>query len=177
MLSTSAAGLAVGTLLGSAGSLLSFEARLAAASALAVVALLVGTLELTGRRIAPLQCDRETPQPWLHSGALSWAARNGLALSCGATTRIGFWLWYAVPAASLLVGHAFAGAAIYGTYGLVRGLGAWGLIASSAILRRKRGMSFDDIALWLIARHRAAQVVAAGQLLVLGIAFAIAVGV
>lgn len=38
-------------------------------------------------------------------------------------------------------------------------------------------MSFDDIALWLIGRHRAAQVVAAGQLLVLGIAFAIAVGV
>lgn len=177
LVSTTAAGLATGFLLGAAGSVLTLEARVAAASVLALLAIVVGVFELAVRPVPPLQCDRETPQAWLHTGGLSWAVVNGLALGCGATTRVGFWLWYVVPAASLLVGTPAVGAAIYGTYGFVRGLGAWGIVAAGLMLGPKREVSLDDIALWLLRRQPAARGMAAGQLLALGLLVAIAVGV
>src|SRR3712207_8459275 len=39
-------------------------------------------------------------------------------------SRIGFWLWYAIPLGAFLVGDPWLGAVVYGTYGFVRGLGA-----------------------------------------------------
>lgn len=70
----------------------------------------------------------------------------------------------------------FLGALIYGTYGVIRGLSAWWLIAFGQILRARRGVKFDDISVWLIRRRPIATVVAAGQLLFLGVTVAIAVG-
>lgn len=97
-------GIAAGAILGAAGSLIAPAGRVALASTLALAAIVCATSDLMGLRLRVLQCDRETPQPWLSSGALSWAIRNGLALGLGATSRIGFWLWYVVPTSSLLSG-------------------------------------------------------------------------
>lgn len=119
--------------------------------------------------------SRETPQRWVHFGALGWAVRNGLALGYGATSRIGFWSWYAVPLGALLGGDPVAGALVYGGYGLTRGGAAWLLIAATAILRR-RGAGFDDLALWLLGRQASAHAVSATLMLFLGGLVAIAGG-
>lgn len=169
-------GLVAGAVLGAIGGMIAPTGRVAIASVFAPVAILAATLDLIGRRLRVLQRDRETPQPWLGSGALSWAFRNGLVLGFGATSRIGFWLWYVVPVSSLLIGEPLLGAAIYGIYGLVRGLAAWWLIVVGHVLRARRGTMFNEISEWLIRRRPAATVVAAGQLLIVGITFAIAVG-
>ncbi len=169
-LSATLAGLAAGALLGGAGSLLPLEHRLGLASLLAVAAIAVGSLEVFGFSLQPLQRDCETPQRWIYGGALRWATQNGLALGFGATTRIGFWSWYAVPAGALLIGSPELGAIIYGTYGLVRALGAW------AIMLGIRKFGFTDISDWLIEHVKTARLLAAGQLVFLGVAVAIAVG-
>lgn len=109
------AGLTAGTLLGIAGGLLPLHLRLAVGSVLAVVAIVLGTLEFFGRRIDPPQFDCETPQLWVHKGPWRWASRNGLTLVLGATSRIGFLPWYVVLIGALLSGEPILGATIYGT--------------------------------------------------------------
>ena len=168
-LSSAFAGLAAGAILGALGSLLPLDFRLAAASILAIAAVAVGGLEVFGRRIQPLQSDCETPQRWVHRGPLAWAIQNGLTLGFGAASRIGFWLWYAIPLGAFLVGDPAFGAVIYGTYGLIRALGAVFILLG--IFRFK-----VDISDWLIARYDTARVLAAGQLVFLGVASAIVVG-
>ncbi len=123
-LSSGVVGTATGALLGTLGSWLPESGRIAVASLLGIAAAILGGGELYYGRLRPIQCERETPQRWLGAGALRWAARNGAALSIGATTRIGFWLWYAIPLAALLDGRPALGAIIYGLYGLARGGGA-----------------------------------------------------
>lgn len=169
-LSSALAGLAAGAILGTIGSLLSFEFRLAVASLLGVLAILIGVLELSGRRIQVLQCNRETPPQWLDPGPLRWAIKNGLALGFGATSRIGFWLWYAVPIGALLAGAPELGAVVYGTYGFVRGAGVWG------ILLGHHTASFD-VSDWLFEHTKTAKKLAAGQLIFLGVVVSIVVGV
>ena len=151
------------------GSLLALDFRLAIGSVLAVAAIAVGGLELFGRRIQPLQFDCETPQRWVHKGPLRWATRNGLTLGFGATSRIGFWLWYAIPLGAFLVGDPAFGAVSYGTYSLLRALGA------VFILLGMLGLKID-VSDWLIERYDAARALAAGQLVLLGAATAIVVG-
>lgn len=168
-LSSALAGLVTGAVLGAVGSLLPLDLRLAAGSILAVVAIAVGGLEFFGRRVQPLQFDFETPQRWMHKGPLRWAARNGLALGFGATSRIGFWLWYVVPLGSFLVGDAGLGAIVYGTYALTRSLGAVFILLG--ILRYK-----TDVSDWLMGRYSDARTLAAGQLVFLGVATVIVVG-
>jgi hypothetical protein len=168
-LSSALAGLVAGAVLGSVGGLLSLDFRLAVGSILAIAAVVVGGLELFGRRVQLPQFDCETPQRWVHKGPLRWATRNGLTLGFGATSRIGFWLWYVIPLGALLVGHPVLGALIYGTYGLIRGLGA------VFILFGMLGLKID-VSDWLIERYGAARALAAGQLLLLGVASAIVVG-
>jgi hypothetical protein len=92
--------------------------------------LLLGAFDLVERPIRPLHCDRETPKSWVYEGRLLWATKNGIALGCGATSRIGFWLWYAIPAGAFLEGKAILGGLVYGSYGLSRGLGVWGFLLS-----------------------------------------------
>ena len=168
-LSSALAGLAAGALLGSAGNLLPLDLRLAAGSVLAVAAAAAGALELFGRRIHPPQFDRETPQRWVHKGPLRWAIRNGLTLGFGATSRIGFLLWYVVPIGALLCGNPVLGAAIYGTYGLVRGVAAPSVLVATM---RVKG----DISEWLVLHREAARIPAAGQMVLTGVAVAVAVG-
>jgi hypothetical protein len=160
---------ASGAVLGAVGSLLPLDFRLAAGSLLAVVAIALGGLEFFGRRIQPLQFDCETPQRWVHRGAITWAIQNGLALGFGATSRIGFWLWYAIPLGAFLVGDPLFGAVTYGIYGLLRALGA--VVILLVIMSTK-----VDISDWLIERHGTAKILATGQLTLLGVATAIVVG-
>jgi hypothetical protein len=168
-LSSALSGLVTGAILGAVGGLFPLDFRLAMGSILALVAMAVGSLEFFGRRVQPPQFDLETPQRWVHKGPLRWAARNGLTLGFGATRRIGFWLWYVVPLGAFLVGHWELGAAIYGTYGLIRGLGA-------VLILLVMFSSRADISDWLIEQYRAARILAAGHLVFLGVATAIVVG-
>ena len=151
------------------GGILSPSFRAVIGSILAAVAIVVGSLELCGCRIKPLQFDCETPRRWMQKGPLRWAARNGLTLGFGATSRIGFLLWYVVPLGALLSGSPALGAAIYGTYGLVRGVAA-PLIMLGNIRRQ------TDLSDWYILHNKPAQVLAAGQLVLLGVTIAIVVG-
>jgi hypothetical protein len=168
-LSSALAGLGTGAALGAAGSLLPLDSRIAAGSVLAVAAIAAGGLGLFGYRVPLAQLDCETPQRWVHKGPLAWAAHNGLVLGFGATSRIGFSLWYAVPVGALLLGSPVLGAAAYGAYGLVRGLAAPVILL--VIIRSKR-----DVSGWLIKHNKAAQVLTVGQLLFLGVVTAIVVG-
>jgi hypothetical protein len=143
--------------------------RVAVATFLGLVAVVVAVLELNGRPIRPLQCNRETPQSWVHKGPTKWAIQNGLALGCGATSHIGFWLWYAMPLGAFLIASPWAGAAIYGIYGITRGMAVWAIILG---LARKRE-NWDE---WLLGQKETAYLVAAVQLLFLGIVIVIAVG-
>jgi hypothetical protein len=168
-LASAVAGLVAGAALGLVGSFLPLEVRLGVGSILAIVAIAVGGLELFGRRIQPLQIDCETPQRWVNKGPWRWAARNGLTLGFGATTRIGFWLWYVIPLGAFLVGEPVAGAIIYGTYGLVRALGAVAIILAM--------MRLDaDISDRVLEGYNTARIFTAGQLVFLGVATAIVVG-
>ena len=87
-----------------------------------------------------------------------------------AASRIGFWLWYVVPVGAILLARPGAGAALYGVYGAARGLAAWGVLLG---LGRLLG---PEWARWLLAHKPTARRVAAGQLVLLGVATAVAVG-
>jgi hypothetical protein len=85
----------------------------------------VGGRELVSRRLVPPpQLDRETAVGWLELGPYRWAVRNGAALGLGATSRLGYWLWYLVPVGAFAAGTPLLGAVVYGAYGLVRSLPA-----------------------------------------------------
>jgi len=114
-LAAAAAGAGMGAVLGVVGATLDLQAR--AATGTAVGALLV-ILPLL--RVPPPQRDRETPQVLLHRGPLVWSLANGMLLGSAVTNRIGFWLWFLVPAGCLLSGSPLLGAALWGTYALAR---------------------------------------------------------
>lgn len=164
------AGLIAGTFLGALGSFLPFELRIASASFLAVVAVILSGLELSGRRVPLIQCDRETPQRWAREGPYRWMLKNGIALGIGATSRIGFWLWYAIPIGALLFARPALGAAIYGTYSAIRGMGAWLIILG--LFR----WPDQDISMWLLRRMPIARMLAAAQLALLGIIVVLLIG-
>jgi hypothetical protein len=168
-LASAVAGLVAGAVLGTLGNLLPLDMRLAVGSMLAIAAIAIGGLELFGRRTQPWQFDCETPQRWVNKGAWRWATRNGLTLGFGATSRIGFWLWYVIPLGAFLIGDPVAGAAIYGTYGLIRALGAPAILLGMMRLK-------TDVSDRLIQGYSSARILAAGQLVFLGVATAIVVG-
>jgi len=168
-LSSAFAGIATGAALGAVGGFLPLGARVAIGSLVAVAAIAVGSFGLFGYRVALPQLDCETPQRWVHKGPLLWAVQNGLALGFGATSRIGFSLWYAVPVGALLLGAPLLGAAAYGAYGLVRGLAA-------PLILLIQIRSKTDISHWLVINNKPARVLAAGQLLLLGVVTAVVVG-
>lgn len=93
----------------------------------------------------------DSPQRWIHTGAGRWALSNGAALGIGAGSRLGFWLWYVIPLASFLSGSVAAGAAMWGTYGLVRGAAAWVMLLAAG------DRDADGLALWLIRHNPAAR--------------------
>lgn len=165
------AGLTLGFLLGLVGSMIEETTRIGLATLLGVVAAGLGIVELAGTRLHPLQWNRETPQRWVdEESSFRWAIRNGFALGSGAMSRIGYWAWYVVPIGSLLTGSAEAGAALYGTYGVVRGLTVWAIVAGLA--RRPT----DDFGDWLMRQGDHARHLAASQLFVVGTVVVAVVG-
>lgn len=170
IVSAAAAGAVAGAVLGGVGHELPVSTRAAIATLLASGAVVLGFLGLVERAPAPLQFDRETPQRWVHSGSVSWALKNGGSLGLGVGSRLGFWLWYAIPTTAFLSGDLLLGGLIYGVYGLVRAGGAVGLILASW------GSDFNRTADWLISRARDARMVTDVELLSVGLGAAIGIG-
>jgi hypothetical protein len=165
------AGALTGAVLGVAGGHLSTSARAGTASALAIVGIVVGAFGVLGRPLRLPQCDIETPKAWIDRGGVTWGLMNGSTLGIGATTRIGFALWYAIPTAALLLGSVAFGAAVYGAYGLTRALGAAGMIFAG------RGGDIHGITDWLLERAAAPmQTISSAGLLVGGVAISVGVG-
>jgi hypothetical protein len=164
------AGTAAGAAAGWLGAHVPGESRVAAATVAGAVLAGLAAANLAGwLEKPPLQCDRETPQRWVRQGALPWALKNGAALGFGAFTRLGFALWYVVPAGAVLLGSPAAGALLWGLYGLLRGGGAVAIWVAQT-----RRPSFD--VLWLGEQRRRAEVVTGSYLLVLGSTAFILVG-
>lgn len=161
-------GAVTGATLGAVGQLVGPEYRVAAGLALALIAVVIALFELAKGPIALLQCNRETPQSWIHLGSVTWALRNGLALGCGATSRVGFWSWYVIPISVFLIGDPLPGVVIYASYGIARGLGAWGYIVAGSVLRRR--VPFDDLIVWVLSQGSRAHEASAAYLLALGLA-------
>lgn len=157
VLASCAGGLLSGVVLGSIGAALPTAARLGLTLALSSIALLITMFALVGWTPAPLQRSCETPKPWADADALGWAVRNGLTLGCGATTRVGFWSWYLVPAVALLSGDVLAGALSYGAYGIARA-------GAGALLFARMRAGADDIGLWMVRQYRPALLIARIQL-------------
>jgi hypothetical protein len=131
------ASLVTGAALGAVGSLVLPAIRLALFSLVVVGLAVVGMAQLAWRRvIQPWQLDRETSQRWLRKGPISWSIRNGMALGFGATSRLGYWLWYLVPVGAFVSGGAISAAVVYGLYGLSRTLPALILFLEMRLGRR-----------------------------------------
>lgn len=167
--SGSAAGVLAGAALGLVGSSISVEASAGMITGLSVVGLGIGSVELMGRRVRLLENDRETPRAWLADTPLIWALKTGAALGVGATTRIGFPLWYAIPLGAALSGSVVVGAAIYGTYALVRSGTAIGLLLGL-------GARGENGALRLVRAAKVARRVSAGQLAMMSATACISIG-
>lgn len=136
----------VGFALGQAGTRFPESLRLAGLTVAGAAVLCLGILEAFARRVPLLECNRETPQRLLASGALRGAIANGLRLGHGLSTRVGFSLWYLVPIGAFLSGGATRGAIVYGSYGLTRGLGPWALIGFTAVRSRAEPFDFQHVA-------------------------------
>lgn len=162
------AGLA-GLALGLAGQFLPGTTRLGITTLLGGALAALGVLEGRGRGPAPLQRSCETPRRLLDSGPLLGAARNGVRLGHGGSTRIGFWLWYSIPLGAFLLGNPLLGAVLYGTYGVTRGAAPWLLVTATKRLSR-RGVDFGDVALWLLQNHRRARSITGFYATLLGVA-------
>lgn len=145
------------------GALLSDPTRVVLGTALGAVGAGLGIAGVAGGVRRPLQCDRETPKAWVDRGPVLWPALNGVALGVGATTRLGFWLWYSIPAGCVLLASPAAGAAIWGTYGCVR-TGSAGAIWLVGVVRP------DADRMSLLSRHDAATVATAALTMLLGLA-------
>jgi hypothetical protein len=154
------AAVTAGAALGLLGQVVADELRRSIAAVLIPLGAILGGAELLGYRVSLLQCDRETPQAWLHSGPRKWAWRNGVALGCGARNRLGFWGWYAVPLMSFFFADPLAGCATYGAYGVTRGVAPSILIWFTGI----RHIPHDELANWLLNRYRIARRVAGAEL-------------
>jgi hypothetical protein len=164
-------GTIVGALLGWVGGTFSEPTRLASGSALGLVAITIASAELAGRGVRPLQCNRETPKRWVDGGMATWSTRTGAALGFGATSRLGYSLWYCVPLSALMIGDLVAGAVIYGLYAFVRTAAAVALVAAG------RRSDLNEVADWLLARRHVARLVSAAQLLLVGLVVAVSVGI
>jgi hypothetical protein len=162
---------ASGAILGFLGSLLPADARIGIATVLGLVAVALGLLEALGPRIVLLQCNRETPQAWVARGPLRWALLNGAALGFGGGTRLGFWLWYAIPIGAFLFGTPAVGALVYGAFGATRTAAA-GLLMEIG----HRQDDFHVVTDWLFTAAPLARLLAACVLLTVGLTIIVGVG-
>lgn len=119
VLAAGAAGSAAGASLGSLGSAIGVGVVDRITLVLAAFGIAAG---MTGVRPVrpPPQLDRETPARWLAYGPTAWGMLNGASLGLGAFSRIGWWLWYAVPTGAFISRDAVVGAVVFGAYALTR---------------------------------------------------------
>lgn len=116
-------GVGLGAALGWLGGVAGADVRAGVAAAFAVGGIAVSAVELArGRRLPLLQRSRETNRDWMRFGAAVSAAMNGVAMGAGFVTRIGYWLWYAVPVSAFAIGSPAAGALLFGVYALTRAI-------------------------------------------------------
>jgi hypothetical protein len=162
------AGLAAGAILGLLGSAFSDAIRAAAAVVLALVVIIVGTVELTGLRVPMIQVDRETPFNWRHAGPIGWALRQGAAIGFGARTRLGFWLWYVIPIGAFISASPLLGAVGYGLYAFTRTVSVTGIVS----LQNLRDMSGVRI----MEFKSDARVITNVQLIIIGLATLVVAG-
>lgn len=163
MLAGAVSGVMAGVALGAAGHAIDAEARVVIALVVACVATAGGLIEIAGGKVPLLQCNRETPRRWVARGPAYWAVRNGLSLGCGATTRIGFAIWYLVPAAAFLSASPLVGAMLFGVYGATR-TGLVGVLIGVGVRRGSVAEVSDFIVarFWLARRASAAVQAAVG---------------
>ena len=102
---------AAGFVLGAFGSQLDGALR-AALACLAAVAVVTAAL----RQERPWQLNRDTALSSLRFHDWRTAALNGAELGAGFPTRVGFWLWYAIPLGAFAAGQPVMGALLYVTY-------------------------------------------------------------
>jgi len=162
----------LGVLLGFLSSNVPLAFRVAFASILAVIGIVMAVLEFADRCSKPLQWDREPPKQWVHRGPLHWAPWNGATLGIGVMSRVGFWLWYVVPVGAFLIGDALFGALLYGMYGLTRGAAVFAII-----LGLSRWIQGDDVGMWLIRRNPRGRIVASATLGVVSAVVMLTVGI
>lgn len=162
-------GILSGGLLGVLGAHVPSDFRAAIGLLAASAGILVGAYELWHRPLPVLQINRETPQSWLRSGGLIWATRNGAVLGFGATTRMGFWLWYSIPIGAFLIGSPTASAVLYGMYSSVRA--AWAIVLT--LLGSPGRTGSGRLADWLTSRIAAARKLSASHMLAISIAMII----
>jgi hypothetical protein len=124
-----ATGAGVGAVLGLTGGAVGSSLR--GTYGLAAVGL-VAAGALAWRR--PWQLDRETAASWLYHRDLRVAAYNGALLGAGFTTRLGYWLWYALPVGAFASGSAVTGAVLFAVYAATRILLSL-LLAALALVR------------------------------------------
>jgi hypothetical protein len=170
-LAGAAAGALAGATGGALGQLLSDDLRIILATLLSAVLAGLGLAAVTGKFARPpSQCDRETPQRWARGGGgVRWGLYNGSALGFGAFSRVGFVLWYVIPAGAVLSASPAFGAALWGIYGLARTGSAGAVWAAMTWLP-----GFD--ALWLAAQKPRAYTLTAVVASAIGVATFLEVG-
>lgn len=161
MIASAAAGVLAGAAVGALGGIVSDSTRAVSGTIIGFAAMCTGIVGLVSLSPNPLQCNRETPRKWVRKGPVAWPLLNGVALGFGATTRIGFWLWYVVPAGSFLVADPRIGAAIWGTYGLTRA-------SSAGVIWRMQAVRTDWTYLHLLRYRAAANQVTTVMLCIVG---------
>lgn len=168
MASATTVGVLSGALAGSVGSLVPLDVRIAAAFGLCAIGVVVGLVELVFGKHLVVQCNRETPKSWVGRGAAKWALMNGAALGFGASSRLGFSLWYVAPCAALLSGSALAGAFLYGLYAFVRASAPVALI----LVNRISGADSQTVARSLLTQGHSARSISSTTLLASAVAAA-----
>lgn len=169
-LSTTITGVLVGVALGLVGKCIALETRIILATVAVVAGLVIGAIDLAIVHIPVVERNCETPRRWLRYGALRWAIVNGVALGLGFTSRVGYWIWYLIPVASLLFADVILGAAVYSAYALFRGMSVW-----ITIWRWRRFSDVDDMR-GPFPRFAMARRVMSAQLIVISLISVLVVG-
>jgi hypothetical protein len=159
----------VGALLGALGAALSASTRHWLVLGVSLLGAALGGAELLGRRVWLLQRDRETNQSWMRFGAIVNSAANGIAIGVGFSTRIGYWLWYVLPAVAVFYGSWKVGVLLFVVYASVRA-GIAVFLSGVGEKRNESAHRLQDHLASLTPRMRTA---CAGALVVVSIAVAV----
>lgn len=166
VMSATVSGALLGLAAGGTGNGLPQPVRVVLLLLAGVLAMVVGGLEASGRLLPLPQCDRETPRRWMRDPRAA-AAKNGAALGCGLTTRIGYWAYFAIPGGALLLGSPELGAVIGGTYGFARSTAVLLWLAARQY-RIARGQAPLDDQTWVLTHWFAARRAGGGWMAALG---------